>query len=513
MSKLPYLWYGQNYSTAGTYTRTVVSTTGGCDTLATLNLVIASQLTKTDVVTTCTSKLPYVWYGQNYSTAGTYTRTVVSTTGGCDTLATLNLVIASQLTKTDDVTTCVSKLPYVWYGQNYSTAGTYTRTVASTTGGCDTLATLNLVIASQLTKTDAITICPAQQPYSWYGQSYPAAGTYTRTVLSTTGGCDTLATLNLTISSVISGTPQSLIICALNLPYVWNGNPYNAAGTYTTTLKNQAGCDSLATLILTVTPVATASLTGSGTICSGNSATIRLTMTGNGPWTVVYSDGVTMHTLNDISTSTYDFVVSPAQTTTYSLVSVTDGKCINTNLNSSVTVTVNPSPTGIRYPDVNATTNVSIQLQARNLGAGSTYIWSPSVGLNSPTLINPVFRHNATVEYLITITTPAGCDVTDSLRVVVADPPDVLVPTAWTPNRDGHNDLLTAFYKNIAQLNYFRIYNRWGQLVFETRDMNAGWDGTYNGQPQPMDTYTWIVEAVGTNGEIVRKTGNSTLLR
>jgi gliding motility-associated-like protein len=87
------------------------------------------------------------------------------------------------------------------------------------------------------------------------------------------------------------------------------------------------------------------------------------------------------------------------------------------------------------------------------------------------------------------------------------------VPKAWTPNGDGHNDKLVPFLINIRQLNYFKIYNRWGQLVYDTKEMNAGWDGIFNGKPQVMDAYAWVAEGVGVNGKVVKEVGNSILLR
>lgn len=122
------------------------------------------------------------------------------------------------------------------------------------------------------------------------------------------------------------------------------------------------------------------------------------------------------------------------------------------------------------------------------------------------------------MQYTIVITSPEGCTVIDTLKVLVPaaapiPPPEAYVPTGWTPNGDGHNDNLVPFLVNVKQLNYFRIYNRWGQLVFETKEMGKGWDGRYNGQLQVIDQYTWNLEVVGINGAILRKTGNSTLIR
>ena len=89
-----------------------------------------------------------------------------------------------------------------------------------------------------------------------------------------------------------------------------------------------------------------------------------------------------------------------------------------------------------------------------------------------------------TIKYTITVTNPAGCTVVDTLLVkmktetnTVVDA-DLFVPKGWTPNGDGHNDKLSPLTLHIKELRYFRVFNRWGQLVFETNVLGFGWDGT-----------------------------------
>ncbi len=90
---------------------------------------------------------------------------------------------------------------------------------------------------------------------------------------------------------------------------------------------------------------------------------------------------------------------------------------------------------------------------------------------------------------------------------------DIWVPKAWSPNSDGHNDKLTPLTRNIREIIYFRIFNRWGQLVFETNKLGEGWDGIFRGKPQISDVYTWTVEAVGLDDRYYKRAGNSVLLR
>jgi len=186
-----------------------------------------------------------------------------------------------------------------------------------------------------------------------------------------------------------------------------------------------------------------------------------------------------------------------------------------------VIVTVTEKIQSLRYPSLTATPNVPLQLAARNPGNNYTYNWAPSVGLNSNTVRTPVFKYDKETEYIIKITSGGGCQIVDTLlikmRTSIPVPAgcnsEVFVPKAWSPNKDGHNDKLFPLTLCVKELKYFRIFNRWGKMVFETNVIGNGWDGQFNGQPQVSDVYTWTVEVVGSDGKYVQRAGNSVLLR
>ncbi|MEZ4798726.1 MAG: hypothetical protein R2809_02890 [Flavobacteriales bacterium] len=114
-------------------------------------------------VTLCSNQLPYTWNGIDYTAAGTYDVTLTSV-AGCDSIATLNLSINEVLTSTEDVTLCSNQLPYTWNGVDYTAAeGSYDITLTSV-AGCDSIATLNLTINDVLTSLEDVTICSNQLP-------------------------------------------------------------------------------------------------------------------------------------------------------------------------------------------------------------------------------------------------------------------------------------------------------------------------------------------------------------
>jgi len=180
---------------------------------------------------------------------------------------------------------------------------------------------------------------------------------------------------------------------------------------------------------------------------------------------------------------------------------------------TSIKMTVAPNTPGVRYPTVTATPNVALPLQARNLGSNYTYLWNPPIGLNFSNIQNPVFSYDKKTEYTIKIFSPIGCITVDTLLVNLLNTPYIFVPNAWTPNGDGHNDYLYPLTINIMQLKYFRIFNRWGQKVFETNIIGKGWDGNFGGKPQPIDVYTWTIEAISSDGYNYKLNGKAVLLR
>jgi gliding motility-associated-like protein len=90
---------------------------------------------------------------------------------------------------------------------------------------------------------------------------------------------------------------------------------------------------------------------------------------------------------------------------------------------------------------------------------------------------------------------------------------EVFVPTAFTPDGNGKNDLLQPYFINIRELVYFKVYNRWGQQVYQTKEIGQGWNGTIRGVQQPVETYSWVLECVDFSGKTIRQSGRSLLIR
>ncbi|MDD4971412.1 MAG: gliding motility-associated C-terminal domain-containing protein [Paludibacter sp.] len=255
-----YLFNGTTYSTAGTYTAHLINAVG-CDSTATLNLAIKLPTTSVTNAAICQGT-SYLFNGTTYSTAGTYTAHLINA-AGCDSTATLNLAIKLPTSSVTNASICQGT-SYLFNGTNYSTAGTYTAHLINA-AGCDSIATLNLAIKLPITSITNAAICQGTS-YLFNGNSYNTAGTYTAHLVNAVG-CDSTATLNLTIKLPTSST-TNVAICQ-GTSYLFNGITYNTAGTYTAHLINAAGCDSIATLNLTI-KLPTSSVTNAA-ICQGTS--------------------------------------------------------------------------------------------------------------------------------------------------------------------------------------------------------------------------------------------------
>lgn len=177
----------------------------------------------------------------------------------------------------------------------------------------------------------------------------------------------------------------------------------------------------------------------------------------------------------------------------------------------SRTLTIDKPKTAVTYPVVFAVENYPLQLQARAFG--ETAVWSPGTSLNTRETYTPIFNGELDQTYTIEIKTASGCITVDTQTVKTVKQSDVYVPTAFTPNKDGLNDYLRPIFMGIKELRYFRIYNRWGQLMYERKTELPGWDGTVAGRPQGPGVFVWMIEGVGLDNRVITKKGTCTLVR
>ena len=206
-------------------------------------------------------------------------------------------------------------------------------------------------------------------------------------------------------------------------------------------------------------------------------------------------------------------IATPPRTTTYVLTALDNKGCPKPG-RDTIVITVLPRVRASAGRDTVVV--IGQQLQFNGTG-GLNYLWSPSTGLSSTTIANPIGVYNASIDsvkYKLIVTDLAGCADSAFVRVIIFKTnPSVFVPTAFTPNNDGKNDIIRPIAVGILKINYFSIYNRWGQLVFTTTVDRAGWDGRIGGTLQNSGVFVWMVSAVDYLGKSIFLKGTVALIR
>ncbi len=275
-------------------------------------------------------------------------------------------------------------------------------------------------------------------------------------------------------------------------------------GNYYVTVTDSANCISVATIHLIDPPdllidLETVDIPCSQ-VCTGEIHS--LVSGGTSPYHYLWSNGETTLDLTSLCEGAYTLSVTDDHGCPAQEQAIIEVYSIFQNIE------VNASPDSIYQ-------GLSTQLHS-SLLAGCTYQWSPLTGLSDPLVNDPVANPWVSTTYYLTITDPFGCQYIDSVSVIVKEvncrEPYIFIPSAFTPNGDNKNDVMTVQGNFIEKLQ-LSIYDRWGNRVFETTDPSSPWDGRYNGQECEPGVYVYYLEVGCYNKETFSKKGNITLIR
>ncbi len=356
--------------------------------------------------------------------------------------------------------------------------------------------------------------------------SPPATTDYTVTLND--NGCLNTATVKVRVVNFVTlNVMPDTTICATDtirlrasgdgLQYAWspaptifNPNISNPLALPVTTTTYQVtstigGCNTSDNVTVTLVPYPFANAGPDTTICFNTIAQLHGQITGNGfAWSPSGS-------LSDPTSLTP--VATPNSTTSYVL-SVTDNIGCPKPGRDTVIVTVLPKMMPSAGRDTAVVVGQPLQLQATG---GDEYLWTPATGLNNPNSDAPIGKYDGSFEYityLVRMQNAAGCEDTASVTVrVFKTNPQIFVPSAFTPNGDGRNDRFNFVAVGISKIEYFRVYNRWGQLVYSSGINSYGWDGRIGGKEQGSGTFVWIVQGSDFTGKTVTAKGTVTLIR
>ena len=241
------------------------------------------------------------------------------------------------------------------------------------------------------------------------------------------------------------------------------------------------------------------------TICYNSSAQLQGSMVASSfTWTPAGSLSSSF-ILNPIAT--------PSKTTAYVL-TVTDNLGCPKPGRDTVIVRVLPKVNAFAGNDTAVVVGQPLHF---NASGGINYLWSPPTALSSVTISDPIAFYDGsidTIRYTVRVGDEQNCFDSASITVkIFKTNPQIFVPTAFTPNDDGVNDLFRPIGVGIKSIEYFRVYNRWGQLVFNTTVNEQGWDGKIGGKPQSTNTFVWIVKGIDYLDKPFFRKGTVTLIK
>jgi gliding motility-associated-like protein len=283
-------------------------------------------------------------------------------------------------------------------------------------------------------------------------------------------------------------------------------NPFaNPPVTTTYTLIGNIGkCQASSDIIIKVVPYPIAAAGPDQTICSGFD--VQLNASGGS----MYQWSPARFLSNTVIAN--PIVQRPSASMRY-VVTVTDTLGCPAMVKDTVIVNVIPPVLVDSGPA--DTSVVEDQPLLLNATGALSYLWTPPTWLSNTRIKNPVANvKDSTIKYILTGTDANGCIGTDSIVVRVFKViPDMYVPTAFTPNGDGFNDKIRPILIGMKSLTYFRVYNRFGEMVFETAKIDEGWNGIYKGKPQDTGTFVWMAQGVTFKGQVRTMKGFVVLIK
>ncbi|MBS1927980.1 MAG: gliding motility-associated C-terminal domain-containing protein [Bacteroidetes bacterium] len=202
-------------------------------------------------------------------------------------------------------------------------------------------------------------------------------------------------------------------------------------------------------------------------------------------------------------------VVTPPKTQVFTL-TVTDNYGCNFLVTDQVVVVVQPPVPAFAGRDTIAAIGQPHQLFG---SGGVSFEWSPAAPLNLSTAQNPIAILNHDQQFVLKVTDYAGCIGYDTVFIQVYKDSGYYIPNAFSPNGDGLNDVFIPTPVNMVKTNYFKVYNRLGQMVFETNEWRKGWDGRYLGKIQPIGAYVWVIQGIDKAGKTIQMKGTVLLVR
>jgi len=326
---------------------------------------------------------------------------------------------------------------------------------------------------------------------------------------------DSLIVHTMSDSTVCTGDPIQLMATTDgNYAYTWTDLKTNTVvGTTLNTtvqpappvnkyaiLAELGKCHTSDTLTLKVVNPPNVKAAPDTSICSGSPVLLRASGGAFYTWSPSYyvkspKDSITWATPKD---------------TTLFIVTVTDTLGCPKKVMDTAFVAVVPPVHAFAGNDTIVMLGTPFQLHATG---GIRYTWTPPNGLSNTRSAEPFALYDKDITYTVTAYTKEGCTGTSNIFVRFIKGPEIYIPNAFSPNGDGLNDIFRPLPVGIVKMNYFRVYDRWGKLMYSSTTYMQGWDGTVRGEQAPIGTYVWMVEGVDIYQKTITLKGTVTLVR
>lgn len=297
--------------------------------------------------------------------------------------------------------------------------------------------------------------------------------------------------------------------------YNWNTMPLQttqtatglAAGNYTVTVIDANGCTLTETVTVGFNNVLTLAASSTQTGCTVNNGTATASPNnGTAPYTYLWNNTQTTATATALGAGNYTVTVTDAS-------GCTQTQTVSVTQTGGLVVTATAAPANIT---VGASTTLSAASSA------GTYVWSPATGLSCISCQNPVATPSATTFYCVTVTDTNNCMDTACVTITVVQEPvdcsgagEPYLPNAFSPNNDAENDVLKIYYADLSCIKTLRltIYDRWGEIVFETTDPAFMWEGDHHRMTNNTALFVYHLDIVLISGDQITRKGNISLIR
>ncbi|NNE28495.1 MAG: gliding motility-associated C-terminal domain-containing protein [Saprospiraceae bacterium] len=494
------LYLAGNWQTASAIYYDTLINHWGCDSMITLDLSVLSNIEIQQEINLCEGE-EIIIDGITIGQPGNYTENYISS-NGCDSLIHFTVNVNPNSDSLIYRNICQGE-ELIFNGSSYTSTGTYSA-VFQNQYGCDSLVTLDLEIQEMIEVDMEYFLCPGDS-ISVDGSYYHSAEDFEIMDVAVQGGCDSLTKVRIQVRPIFQDTLNYEICEGDSIEIL--GSFYSEAMSIMEENQTQDGCDSTILYFLQVVPQ-TDLVVDDAFICQGDSVELFA----EGAELVNWSPADGLSCIDCPNP-----MASPDQTTTYT---VSAGSCLGTTSEMQVTVHVDLAPEITVDAEASLVPGDSLWLTYTVSDSSAQITWEGPNGqilcqdsCQNPLMVNPTLESIYTVRAM----SAEGCVAEDQILVRMkteCDDAEFFFPNFITPNNDGKNDEFVVQYEAVKKVSLLRIFNRWGELVFETKDIdNEHWDGTFRSKPVNAGVFVFYLDGFCLNNLPFIEKGNITVIR